>query len=99
MGPQWEKTPGSADWPSTRNPLKDFDAGFVGAAKGFPRTTGTADWPSARNPLKDFDMGFKAKWGGYKVGRDARSPPSIIRSTHRLSQPVRDTQTHTCSRE
>ena len=48
--------------------MKDFDAGFEGAEKGFPKTTGTADWPSEKNPLKDFDMGFKAKWGGYKVG-------------------------------
>lgn len=32
-GPKWEKTPQSADWPETRNPLKDFDSDFAGPEK------------------------------------------------------------------
>uniref|UniRef100_A0A7S0VN47 Uncharacterized protein n=1 Tax=Hemiselmis tepida TaxID=464990 RepID=A0A7S0VN47_9CRYP len=65
-GPAWKKTPESTDWPSTRNPLKDFDKDHKTAEKGFPETTGTADWPFTKNPLLGFDEGFFAKWKGYK---------------------------------
>ena len=62
------RTTESARWPSEKNPLKDFDADFLGEydVKGFPATTGTADWPFTRNPLLGFDEGFKNKWKGWK---------------------------------
>jgi hypothetical protein len=40
----FERTTGSATWPSEKNPLKDFDADFLKDGrtdiKGFPHTTG-----------------------------------------------------------
>ena len=62
------RTTESARWPSEKNPLKDFDADFLGEydVKGFPATTATADWPFTRNPLLGFDEGFKNKWKGWK---------------------------------
>ena len=64
----FERTTGSATWPSEKNPLKDFDADFLDTydVKGFPATTGTADWPFTKQPLLGFDEGFRNNWKGWK---------------------------------
>ena len=64
----FERTTGSATWPSEKNPLKDFDADFLEKydVKGFPTTTGTADWPFTKQPLLGFDAGFRNEWKGWK---------------------------------
>lgn len=64
----FERTTGSATWPSEKNPLKDFDADFLDTydVKGFPATTGTADWPFTKQPLLGFDAGFRNKWKGWE---------------------------------
>ena len=64
----FERTTGSATWPSEKNPLKDFDADFLDTydVKGFPATTGTADWPFTKQPLLGFDEGFRNHWKGWE---------------------------------